>query len=343
MTLLSRSKDWKKYYRDIGLQEDRLAVLGDYAAKLVENNVPVIFSFEHLAKLLGRTNEHLGSLIFGTESHYRQFEIKKRRGGTRPIEAPYRSLLECQRWIARHILAQSLPSDCVHSYRTKRNIRTNAVAHSSGRPILKMDVKDFFPSISFELVWRYFSELGYATEVAFFLARLCTVRGALPQGGATSPALSNILFKKLDLRLAGLATRCRLIYTRYADDLTFSGESIGLGFISSVEKICLSEGLVINSEKTRLMNGHGRRVVTGLVVGENSISLKRGYKREIRQAVYFILKHGPATYLRKNRKSPLHLRQILGKLAYWRSIEVDNKFVREALPKLSKILNELSL
>ncbi|MDN7545847.1 reverse transcriptase domain-containing protein [Burkholderia cenocepacia] len=343
MTLLSRPKDWKKYYRDIGLQEDRLIVLGDYAAKLATNNIPVIFSFEHLAKLLGRTNEHLGSLIFGTESHYRRFEIKKRRGGTRPIEAPHRSLLECQRWIARHILAQSLPSDCVHSYRSRRNIRTNAAAHSSGGPILKMDIENFFPSISFGRVWRYFSELGYATEVAFFLARLCTVRDSLPQGGAASPALSNILFKKLDRRLEGLATHCHLIYTRYADDLTFSGDSIGLGFILSVEKICLSEGLVINSKKTQLMNGLGRRVVTGLVVGKNSISLKREYKREIRQAVYFIIKHGPATYLRKNRKSPLHLRQILGRLAYWRSIEPDNKFVCDALPKLSKILNDTSL
>ncbi|MGO0791378.1 reverse transcriptase domain-containing protein [Herbaspirillum seropedicae] len=337
--ILSSPRDWKKYYKNIGLEKERQIVLGSYAGALAQQNLPVIFSFEHLAALLGRTPPHLASLIFGTGSHYRTFEIPKRSGGKRKIQAPYASLLECQRWISKNILATQEESDWVHSYRPQRSIRSNALVHVGHSDILKMDLKHFFPSIRMGRVSLFFEKLGYAPEIAFFLSRLCTLNDELPQGAATSPPLSNILASRLDNRLHGLSQTLGLTYTRYADDLVFSGKKIDYAVVKDITKICMGEGFLVNSKKTTLMNRYGRKFVTGLIVGETKISLPREYKRSIRQDVYFILKNGPKNFLEKKRKSPTVLSQILGKLSYWHSIEPDNPFASKNLPLLSARLS----
>lgn len=336
---LSSGNDWRKYFEEIGLESARSAELCRYAATLADSSLPVIFSFEHLAALLGRTRHHLASIIFAAEHHYRSFDLIKRRGGTRLIEAPYPSLLECQRWILKNILLKTPTSNNVHSYLHGKSIKTNALVHVGENSILKMDLRDFFHSIEMTRVFELFESFGYASEIAYFLAKLCVLRDRLPQGAATSPMLSNIIASTLDSRLNSLAKSKNLKYSRYADDLVFSGDDISPALVGEISSICEGEGFYVNEEKTRLKTGGSRKIVTGLIVGEKKVSLPRTYKREVRQQVYYIIKMGPLEYLKRNRLSPTALSSLAGRLTFWNSIEPDNPFVRESLPILMRLMS----
>src|SRR5690606_38227468 len=111
--------------------------------------------------------------------------------------------------------------------------------------ILKVDLKDFFPSINFNRVINVFLKAGYTRDISFSLARICTLHNSLPQGAPTSPILSNLIIKRLDIRLEKLSKKLKLNYTRYADDLTFSGDSITISFLHYVKSIINSEGFKV--------------------------------------------------------------------------------------------------
>jgi RNA-directed DNA polymerase len=306
----------------------------------LESGLPVIFEFDHLAALLGRTPAYLASAVNSTKNHYRVFEIPKRRGGMRRIDAPYPALLECQRWINSNILAKVPISSAAHGFTTGRSILTNASIHCSKKHLLKMDLKDFFPSIGIQRVIKVFQVLGYPNNVAVYLARLCCLSDSLPQGAATSPALSNIIAGRLDARLSGLAQKANLQYSRYADDMIFSGHHISTWFIAAVGKIAEIEGFTVNSEKTQLIRSDRRRIVTGLSVAGAEPRVPISYKRRLRQQVHFIVKYGYDSHASKKKiRDPFYIDSIYGKLTFWRSVEPDNAFVREYLPKIEAIKN----
>jgi RNA-directed DNA polymerase len=321
----------RSYYLDRGIPENVVEVYSEYSARLLSKKLPVIFEFEHLSLLLGLNLNTLASMISAPVSFYREFTISKRNGGKRQIFAPYESLLLAQRWILKNILDNIKIHECAHGFCKNRSIKSNASVHLNSNHLLKMDLKNFFPSIKISWVINVFLELGYSPNVAFYLASLCCKDGVLSQGAATSPALSNIILRSLDNRLTRLAKRCNLEYTRYADDLTFSGKKIHFKLIILVEKIVFMYGLNINHEKTRLKHEHGSRIITGIAINNGRLSVPGKFKRALKNEIYFIRRFGLLSHM-SNQKihRPNYLQSLLGKIGFWLYIEPTNEYAISA-------------
>jgi retron-type reverse transcriptase len=230
--------------------------------------------------------------------HYHYRPLAKRFGQVRLIEAPKPRLKEIQRRILTHILNRIPPHPAVHGFRRRRSIRTFAAPHIGRQVVLKIDLRDFFPSISAARIQALFRAVGYPEGVADQLAGLCTnttpmevwrgdqwqsgsrIRQAgwlyskshLPQGAPTSPALANLCAYRMDCRLAGLSRSVEACYTRYADDLAFSGDHqlqrVAKRFQLHVCATVMEEGFSVHHRKTRIMRQGVRQRLTGIVVNE---------------------------------------------------------------------------
>jgi len=162
---------------------------------------------------------------FRRPSHYHVQLIPKRSGGVRQLAVPKPRLKAIQRTILAEILSAVPVHPAAHGFCAGRSIHTFVAPHVRPPALMRLDLADFFPSLRFSRVAAFFRTAGYPEPVADALAALCTHEGSLPQGAPTSPALANALAYRLDCRLAGLARSAGLQYTRYADDLAFSGPS----------------------------------------------------------------------------------------------------------------------
>ncbi|RZI55900.1 MAG: RNA-directed DNA polymerase [Rubrivivax sp.] len=227
--------------------------------------------------------------------HYRCLLVPKRRGGLRLIEAPLPRLKSIQRQLLDGLLNTLPCHEAAHGFVPGRNVATNAAVHAGQDFVIRFDLRDFFPSIGRARIAAMFRRLGYSDGVVERLTTLCTARtplpvrerlreggsidsdGAkrlasphLPQGAPTSPALANLCAFPLDLRLDGLAYRFGARYTRYADDLVFSGSATlrrdQREFGAWVQAIVEDEGFRLRHDKTRAMPAGGRQQVTGVVV-----------------------------------------------------------------------------
>ncbi|MFO0606114.1 MAG: reverse transcriptase family protein [Polyangiales bacterium] len=274
----------------------------DGPERLRAAGLPEWKSPDDLAKALGLTIPRLRWLTFHREvdtgSHYRRWQVPKRSGGTRTITAPKRELKAAQRAVLRSI-AEKLPvHGAAHGFLAGRSIVTNAKVHAGAHTLVKVDVKDFFPTVTWRRVKGLYRKAGYPEQVATLLALLGTespretvaFRGqtlfvaagprALPQGAPTSPALTNALCLRMDRRLSGLAKLFGFRYTRYADDLTFSWRApadapegthpkapVG-SLLKGVGQILRAEGFAMHPAKTEVLRRGSRQEVTGLVVNE---------------------------------------------------------------------------
>lgn len=324
--------EWNAYFKDRAVSPEIIKEYLSYAETLLDKNIPVIFEIEHLSKLIGISYPIMCKMVNGSNSFYRTFSIQKRRGGRREINAPYPSLLMCQDWIHHNILKRSEVHHCSQGFVEGKSIISNASTHLNRKALLKMDIKDFFPSIPINWVINFFHGLGYSENVSYYLASLCCLDDSLPQGAATSPYLSNILLFSLDNRLERISNSYSLKYTRYADDLTFSGNYIPHSFIKIIEDIITDFGLSANHEKTKLHTKPGQRIVTGISVTGERIALPRSKKRSLRKEVYFIKKFGLLSHLGKLKsKEPNYLESLEGKLGFWLQIEPNCEFARESI------------
>jgi hypothetical protein len=283
--------------------------------RAAENELPALDGPGQLAEALGLTLARLRWLAYhrdaATHLHYRRFLIPKRGGGERAIWAPMPLLKAAQHWVL-HNIAEKLPvHGAAHGFLPGRSTRSNAAAHLDAAIILKMDVKDFFPTVTLARVKGIFRKAGYREQVATLLALLCTesprevvdLEGktyyvalgprCLPQGAPTSPALTNTLCLRLDQRLSGLARRFGWCYTRYADDLTFSLPTTHKGapktgaLMGLVKRVVGGEGFQVHPDKTRIHRQGGRQQVTGLVVnGTGAPRVPRAKRRDLRAAIH---------------------------------------------------------
>jgi len=206
-------------------------------------------------------------------SAYNVYRIPKRRGGWREIAEPNPALKEKQRAILRWLMARRIaPSPYAHAFVLRRSIVSNARPHVGKQVVVRIDLEDFFPSVEEGHVRQALVNEGIAGAIAREIAGLCTMEGHLPQGAPTSPFLSNLVFKPLDYRLAGLARKWddefkMISYTRYSDDLIFSGNYPRLNLIiHPVREILTEAGFTINRKKTRVLRSSNRQAVTGVVV-----------------------------------------------------------------------------
>lgn len=332
---------WKNHFKDHGITEEIQFRYLSYIERILSSNVPIIFDFTHLAMLLSRTEVYLASVVNSTESHYREFQIRKRSGGLRTISAPYPALLEMQRWILSNILWNVPYSPYSHGFTKKKSIITNAHIHKNQNNILKIDIKDFFPSININRIISIFKYLGYPTNISFYLSSICCLDSSLPQGAPTSPYLSNLVCRRLDKRLITLCKGFKIRYTRYADDLTFSGDNIPIKFADYITEICEDEGFSINPEKNRLYKKNRKKIVTGIDVSNEELKIPREYKRKLKQELYYVFKFGLDSHVSKKRiNKPNYLMVLLGKVNYWLSVENENHNAKEAKDKLVAMIKQ---
>jgi RNA-directed DNA polymerase len=308
--------------------------------KLSAQGLPVLSTPLDVANALGIDIPRLRWLAFHSEasavSHYIRFSIPKKSGGERLIFAPHKQLATAQRWILEHILRKLSPHSAAHGFVPSRSILTNAQPHIAARVVVNCDLKDFFPSITIHRVIGYFKHVGYSPAVATILALLTTEcprrevryddatfhvaigpRG-LPQGACTSPDLSNLITRRLDSRLSGIARKLDWSYTRYADDLSFSKRSQEpktAYLLARIRHIAQDEGFVVNEDKTRVLKTSARQSVTGVVVNQHAST-----PRQLRRQLRAILHNASKTSLREQNRQrqenfPAHLRGMVGFVA----------------------------
>ena len=332
---------WKAYYRSRGIAPKFANQCLDYACSLLRQDMPVIFDLPHLCLLLGLDVSYLHSIVYGADKHYRNFLIRKKSGGVRELSAPHYTLKYVQTWIYENILSKVKVNYCAHGFCPKKSIVTNARVHVSNKYLLKLDLKDFFPSITQNQVINVFRSLGYSNHVAFYLGSICCVDGHLPQGAPTSPALSNIIAHHLDNRLLGVAKKMGYKYTRYADDLAFSGDLIKPVFVQYVVRIISECHFIVNASKVKLYKGKGAKILTGVSLANGQIRVPREYRRKLEQELYYIRNYGLGEHIRRKRiKNPHYLESVIGKTEFWLMLEPENEFAKQALEYLRALYNQ---
>lgn len=315
---------FEKKASNSGYSEENIQLCLNYAETLFKNKVPVIYNTSHLSALVGYKKIYLKRASIYTPSFYRDFQIKKKNGKLRTISEPLPSLKEIQIWILENILSNVPLSPFAKAYRKKIGIIENLKFHKKQPMVYTLDLKDFFPSISTKSVEAIFRSLGYSLLISNLLAKLCTRDNTLPQGAPTSPYLSNIFFKETDNLIATYCLKHNIKYTRYADDLSFSGDFDEKALHKVVKNAIEAIGLRINEKKTMLMKTGTRQTVTGIVVNEKPqvVFQKRN---KLRQDLYFIKKFGLADHIAHRRiKQANYLEHLLGQVNFILQINPDD-------------------
>jgi len=335
--------------------------------------IPAIASVDELARWLHLDAgelawfadlKGLGAKCIGGSSklvHYNYRILSKKSGGLRMIEAPKAHLKMMQRQILAEILDRVPVHDTAHGFVRGRSIQSFAAPHVGQRVVLRMDLEDFFPSISGRRAQVFFRTAGYPESVADLLGGLCSnavPRGAwatvrqnapllfearklyerphLPQGAPTSPALANICAYRVDCRLNALANAAGATYTRYADDLAFSGDAefdrCVERFAARVAAILLEEGFYVRHRKTRMMRQGVRQYLAGLVVNERVNTVRADYDR-LKATLHNCVRHGPES---QNREGHASFREHLeGRVEFVASVHPQRgERLRGALAKI---------
>ncbi len=295
-----------------------------YANRLIDNRLPVVFDIKHLALLIGMSASDLAKILFAEERFYTTGKIPKKSGGHRELDMPAAELKYIQRWILDNIIEKIQISEYAIGFCKSKSILDNAKIHINKHCIVNMDIKNFFPTITYEQVFRMFLYFGYTREVSFTLAKLCTYNGRLPQGSPASPYLSNIICLKLDARLSALAKKYEADYSRYADDITFSGKNDIKSIVKAAISIIQDEGFIVNDKKTRILYPHQRQEVTGLLVNGDKIRVCKKYKRELYQELYYCSKYGVENHLQKiGCNKSFYKEHVYGKIYFVNMVEPD--------------------
>lgn len=307
-----------------GRPEEEILLCVHYAQALLSRNLPVLFDKTHIKKVL-----LLGKI---QQQKYHSFNLYQ-KGKIREITAPSLALKNRQIWILDNILTKLDVSAYAHGFVKNRSIKTNATLHMHHDYVLCMDIEDFFPSISRNSVVQVFIHAGYSKSVSGVLADLCCYQEVLPQGAPTSPYLANIIFCPIDEQLALLAKKYGAIYSRYADDLTFSANTSLSDLSNDVCTVLRQNGFRVNGKKTKLFLPDQPKRITGLIVQNSSVRIPRYFKRALKQEIYYCKKFGVTVHLENRRavKRVNYREYLYGKAYYIRMIEPEQgeKYLKE--------------
>ncbi|WP_267403537.1 MULTISPECIES: reverse transcriptase family protein [unclassified Chryseobacterium] len=319
-----------------------------YANNLLSKNLPVIFSLKHFSILLNMEYSELIQIITIRNSLYKFYQIKKKNGrGYRQIVVPYSNIRYIQNFIKTEILDKIIINEHATGFVKGKSILDNARAHKNQEEILNVDLFKFFDSITERRIYGIFKSLGYAKNLALDFAKLTTVKlpeeylntfkdqefklyreivkandCVLPQGAPTSPILSNLVANRLDFRLSRLANKLGVNYSRYADDITFSGNYDETPTFKLLSKIIIDEGFRINWKKAKISKKGRLQLVTGLTVS-NDVHVHRKFKKEVKKHIYGCLNFGVESHIHYIQKGDVRFYKewLLGKIYYINSIE----------------------
>lgn len=235
-----------------------------------------------LARLLGYSLSHIEELCDNIQTSYSRKEITKKNGAIRILSVPSRPLRKVQKAILRQLKSYTLHPAAYGAVQGKCHV-DNAKQHSARPYVYCLDFSSFFPSISSNRIYNLFHrELGCSPPVAGILTKLTTYKYKLPIGTPTSAILANILCHPLDKRLYAISEEHGLSYTRFIDDLTFSGRAIPESFTEKVKSIIEAFGLPLNKEKEEYLTPENGKLVTGVNVNVKNVRVPRSYKRKVR-------------------------------------------------------------
>lgn len=312
------ASQFREKYLEKGYNEEEIQELLNYCNRLYNRKLPMIIDITHLSLLLGYKINFLYAISNEKKLFYREFKIPKRESGKfRIINEPLPNLKEIQIWINTNILKKiENENSLITSYRTGKSVRDNAKFHRNQDMVLNVDIKDYFSNITKKKTFIFFINLGYSKSISGLLAELCTLDNKLPQGAPTSPLLSNLITKNIDKRLFSYCKQYKIRYSRYADDLTFSGTFNKNKILKFVKTVLKEEGFIINKNKIRLKKRHQRQEVTGITVNK-VLQVSSLIRRRIRQEVYYIEKYGLESHLEKvGIKNTNYLERLIGIINY---------------------------
>jgi len=281
--------------------------------------------FRNLLRKAGLTERHLDIVgeLFESGSGYEYYDLQKRRGGMRRIFVADVEISSVLKLLLRALEASGIydPPDCVHGYVKGRGIRSNATQHLDCDVVLSLDLMEFFPSITRARIQESLVQLGLDDSGARAIARVATIDGILAPGLSPSPWLSNVVFRSSDVDLVGLAASMGVTYTRFADDLTFSG-SFSDEVLIAIRGVLEARGWEVNESKTRFMRRGGPQYVTGLYVGRrDQPHVPRRIKRRLRQRLHYMAKYGFADVHRRDRGEAMFHNQAAGWVRHIGNIE----------------------
>ncbi len=277
-------------------------------------------------------------------AHYDHFRVPKRDGGFRELSIPDRLLKSIQRQINEKLLCTEPVSPFATAYRPGASTLLNALPHVGKPVILKLDIYQFFDHAFYPLVKeKAFPSTRYSERNRVLLALLCTYHDCLPQGAPSSPAISNLILYHFDMTVGSWCAHRHITFTRYCDDMTFSGdfdpEEVTLFVKAELQKI----GFFLNSKKTRVLRPGQRQLVTGLVVNE-TVHVPKAYLRNLRQELFYCKKFGLHSHIERKgltispQKYGL---QLLGKINYILSIDPEQQGLIEMQKWLRKEIEGL--
>lgn len=272
------------------------------------------------------------SISNNIEKNYKIYKIKKRNGKYRTIYEPNLILKQIQKQILNNILNNKSISKYAKAYHKGIQLKDNAIPHINKEMILKLDIKDFFENISFLNIYNSCFPIEYFPKsVGMILTYLCTYDNHLTQGSPTSAYISNLVMKEFDEELGNWCNLRNISYTRYSDDMTFSGAFNPSELITKIRKMLYKLGLELNNDKIHIVYKSSSQNVTGIVVNEKmQVNVK--YRNKIRQEIYYIKKFGLSSHLKKcdiNIDSKRYLNILYGRVLYVLQInENDKEFIK---------------
>lgn len=310
---------------------DYISKIQKYIFEIDKNNVPVVFDYKHFSLLTNTSTTYLSSVVLRTHDLYRFFYITKRNGGKRRISVPENGLLSLQDWLLHNILEHVPCSQYCHAYIKGSSIKNNAELHAGKKFIIKLDLENFFESISERQVYKVFRKLGYLPNISFLFTRICTYPlalhkkynskrwssdkkykykdkifnlhgtnkvGSLLQGSKTSPYLSNLCLVELDELIGTYCSSKNFTYTRYSDDVfissNFSSHEECIEIMNYIVHVFQKHGFRINKKKSRILLPGNKKIVTGIIVNDSKLHVPKKIIHKIENYIYFAKKYGIA-------------------------------------------------
>lgn len=341
MTFENYQHAFTKKANKAGYSENNIQKCLEYAKPLVDRNLPVIYNTSHLSALVGYKRSYIKKAVLYPSYFYRTFRILKRNGNQRTLQEPLPSLKEIQDWILVNLLYEIPINRFAKAYIPNRNLIDNVKYHRNKQVVVSLDIQDFFSSISRNSIENIFLRIGYSSNISNLISKLCTLNDSLPQGASTSPYLSNIFLNDFDIIVSTFARLNNIRYTRYADDLTFSGDIENTAsLIDFIEFELARLQLRLNKDKVKVMGQNVRQLVTGIVVN-SVVQAPKKYRDKIRQEVYYIRKYGVDIHLKNTHNNKgNYLNHLIGKINFVLYVNKEDKEMKNYKAYLLHILEE---
>lgn len=311
--------------------------------RLTENQLDEFLSSFNLLNntSINKTKKILYWLSNNIYINYKDFKIKKKNGKLRQISEPTVILKRVQRNILNNVLIERKISKYATAYKKGVSLLDNAKPHVDKKIILKLDIKDFFDNITFIKVYNScFNKDLYPKKIGMLLTNLCMYNERLPQGAPTSSYISNVVMRSFDEIVGKYCDSKNISYTRYSDDLTFSGDFNVNEIIKYIKEKLKENGFRINYKKIVVASKKTCQKVTGIIVNKK-INISKEYKDKIRQEMYYIEKYSIDEHFKKINKNitkEKYILNLIGRINYVLQVDKNNVKFNEYKNILQKIL-----